>query len=70
MKYVLIFYEIRRMNKMTTSCRIAMVQVQGLGFQDSCQPYPQAVVDAAKKFLPIIANKQNDSLITIIKVNV
>ncbi|KAH9496161.1 Dynein heavy chain 6, axonemal [Bulinus truncatus] len=58
---------IRRMNRMTTSRRVAMVQVEGMGFKDSCLPYPQAVVDAGNKFLPIIANKHNDDLMTIIK---
>ncbi|XP_035825271.1 dynein heavy chain 6, axonemal [Aplysia californica] len=58
---------IRRMNKMNTSHRVAMVQVQADNFRGSCLPFPQAVVNAVNKFLPIIANKHNDDLITIIK---
>ncbi|CAL1542608.1 unnamed protein product, partial [Lymnaea stagnalis] len=58
---------VRLMNKMVTTQRVAMVLVEGEHFRDSCLPYPQAVVDAANKWLPIIANKHNDDLITIIK---
>nr|KAI8735296.1 dynein heavy chain 6; axonemal-like [Biomphalaria glabrata] len=58
---------IRRMNKMVTSRRVAMIQVEGVDFRDACLPYPQAVVDATNKCLPIIANKHNDDLMTIIK---
>ncbi|XP_059157269.1 dynein axonemal heavy chain 6-like [Physella acuta] len=58
---------IRRMGKMVVSHRIAMVQLQGEAFKESCLPFPQAVVNAVNKCLPIIANKHNDDLISIIK---
>ncbi|RUS88168.1 hypothetical protein EGW08_004065, partial [Elysia chlorotica] len=58
---------LRRMNKMQTSRRVAMVQVQAADFCSSCLPFPQSVVDAVNRCLPIIANKHNDDLITIIK---
>ena len=46
-----------------------MVQVQAADFCSSCLPFPQSVVDAVNTCLPIIANKHNDDLITIIKVS-
>ncbi|GFO34548.1 dynein heavy chain 1, axonemal, partial [Plakobranchus ocellatus] len=58
---------LRRMNNMQTSRRVAMVQVQAGDFCSSCLPFPQSVVDAVNRCLPVIANKHNDDLITIIK---
>lgn len=57
------------MNKMVTSRRVAFVQIQASEFQKSCLPYPTVVVDVVSKWLPVIANRLNDELMTVIKVN-
>ncbi|KAK3576323.1 hypothetical protein CHS0354_039732 [Potamilus streckersoni] len=58
---------IRQMKKMTLMRRIAMIQVQSRNFQDSCLPYPENIVREVNKILPVIANKRNEDLLTIIK---
>ena len=56
------------MKKMTVKRRVAMIEVQSAGYRDSCLPYPEAIIHKTHEKLPIIANKRNEDLITIIKV--
>ena len=53
---------------MVMSRRVAMVQVRATDFCNSATPFPQKVVDLVHHRLPLIANKRNDELLTIIKV--
>ena len=57
------------MKKMVTNQRIAMIQVNAKGFQETCLPFAEKVLNAIHKKLPIIANKRNEDLLTIIKVS-
>lgn len=56
------------MKKMEMTRRVAMIQVLAEEFCNSCLPYPEKVVKDVHQILPVIANKRNDELITIIKV--
>lgn len=56
------------MKKMVMSRRVDMIQVKAEDFCSSCLPYPQKVVKEVHEKLPVIANKRNDDLLTIIKV--
>ena len=60
--------QLRRMWNMVMSRRVAMVQVRATDFCNSATPFPQKVVDLVHHRLPLIANKRNDELLTIIKV--
>lgn len=56
------------MRKMTVKRRCAMILVMSSNYRDSCLPYPQEIIDKTHHKLPIIANKRNEDLLTIIKV--
>lgn len=56
------------MRKMTVKRRCAMILVMSSDYRDSCMPYPQEIIDKTHHKLPIIANKRNEDLLTIIKV--
>lgn len=58
---------LRRMQKMVMSRRVAMVKVRAENFYSTCTPYPDKVVADVDQRLPVIANKRNDDLLTIIK---
>ncbi|XP_069117336.1 dynein axonemal heavy chain 6-like isoform X3 [Argopecten irradians] len=58
---------IHQMKKMTTVRRVSMVQVQSKRFRESCLPYCEEIVSDSHQQLPIIANKRNEDLLTIIK---
>ncbi|KAK7488391.1 hypothetical protein BaRGS_00020365, partial [Batillaria attramentaria] len=58
---------IRRMKKMVMKRRVAMVLVLAENFCESTTPYPQKVLTAVHQKLPVLANKRNDDLLTIIK---
>ncbi|XP_041352994.1 dynein heavy chain 6, axonemal-like isoform X2 [Gigantopelta aegis] len=58
---------IARMKNMVTNQRIAMIDVDAKGFQETCLPYAEKVLDAIHKKLPVIANKRNEDLLKIIK---
>ncbi|KAK3092231.1 hypothetical protein FSP39_000084 [Pinctada imbricata] len=58
---------IRAMKKMTVKRRVAMIEVQSSMYRDSCLPYPEAIIHKTHEKLPLIANKRNEDLITIIK---
>lgn len=45
-----------------------MILVMSSDYRDSCMPYPQEIIDKTHHKLPIIANKRNEDLLTIIKV--
>ena len=60
--------QLRRMGNMVMSRRVAMVQVRATDFCNATMPFPQKVVDLVHHRLPLIANKRNDELLTIIKV--
>lgn len=45
-----------------------MIQVQSKIYRDSCLPHPEFVIKRTHQHLPIIANKRNEDLLTIIKV--
>lgn len=45
-----------------------MILVMSSNYRDSCLPYPQEIIDKTHHKLPIIANKRNEDLLTIIKV--
>ncbi|OWF46435.1 Dynein heavy chain 6, axonemal [Mizuhopecten yessoensis] len=58
---------IHQMKKMTTVRRVSMVQVQSKNFRECCLPYCKEIVSDSHKQLPLIANKRNEDLLTIIK---
>eukprot|EP00105_Crassostrea_gigas_P038198 XP_019922346.1 PREDICTED: dynein heavy chain 6, axonemal [Crassostrea gigas] len=58
---------VREMRKMTVKRRCAMILVMSSDYRDSCMPYPQEIIDKTHHKLPIIANKRNEDLLTIIK---
>lgn len=58
---------VREMRKMTVKRRCAMILVMSSDYRDSCMPYPQEIIDKTHHKLPIIANKRNENLLTIIK---
>lgn len=60
--------KVREMRKMTVKRRCAMILVMSSDYRDSCMPYPQEIIDKTHHKLPIIANKRNEDLLTIIKV--
>lgn len=45
-----------------------MILVMSSDYRDSCLPYPQEIINKTHHKLPIIANKRNEDLLTIIKV--
>ena len=56
------------MKSMPTSQRKALFLVKSDQFKESCIPYPQRIISAVDKHLPVVANKKNDALLNIIKV--
>ena len=57
------------MKKMTLHKRIGLFHVDSTGFQKDCLPYPEKVLEAVGRHLPVIAAKRNDVLLNVIKVN-
>ena len=53
---------------MTVKRRCAMILVMSSDYRDSCLPYPQEIINKTHHKLPVIANKRNEDLLTIIKV--
>lgn len=53
---------------MTIRKRVCMIQVQSKSYRESCLPYPTNIVETVHVKLPLIANKRNEDLLTIIKV--
>ena len=45
-----------------------MILVMSSDYRDSCLPYPQEIINKTHHKLPVIANKRNEDLLTIIKV--
>ncbi|XP_033124826.1 dynein heavy chain 6, axonemal-like [Anneissia japonica] len=58
---------IRLMKDMTKLKRKGMIQVESLGFQEACIPYPTKVMTAVQQKLPVICNRRNEHLMQIIK---
>lgn len=57
------------MEEMVTEKRIAMVQLQADKYKADCLPFPTRVLEEIQEALPIVANKKNEDLLTIIKVS-
>lgn len=53
---------------MTIRKRVHMIQVLSKNYRETCLPYPTNIVDTVHIKLPLIANKRNEDLLTIIKV--
>ena len=56
------------MNNMPESSRQGMFLVKTHLFKQACVPYPQKIISAVNKHLPVIAVRKNEHLLTIIKV--
>ncbi|XP_052105827.1 dynein axonemal heavy chain 6-like isoform X2 [Mytilus californianus] len=59
--------EIGKMKAMTIRKRVHMIQVLSKNYRETCLPYPTNIVDTVHIKLPLIANKRNEDLLTIIK---
>lgn len=57
------------MKKMTLHKRVGLFHVDITGFQKDCLPFPERVLEAVSRHLPVIAAKRNDVLLNVIKVN-
>jgi hypothetical protein len=53
---------------MTIRKRVHMIQVLSKIYRETCLPYPTNIVETVHRKLPLIANKRNEDLLTIIKV--
>ena len=53
---------------MTLAYRQGLFQVESLNFQQDCLPYPEKVLSAVARYMPVIAAKRNDAFFKIIKV--
>jgi hypothetical protein len=49
--------------------RLFLIHTLGKNFCKSCLPYPHTVLKAVGDRLPVIANRRNEDLLTIIKVS-
>ncbi|XP_077989551.1 dynein axonemal heavy chain 6-like [Glandiceps talaboti] len=59
--------QISEMDDMETAKRNGMFQVLSDGYKESCLPYPRDVISAVNRRMPVIANKRNEDLLTVIK---
>ena len=57
------------MKKMTLHKRVGLFHIDITGFQKDCLPFPEKVLEAVGRHLPVIAAKRNDVLLNVIKVN-
>ena len=56
------------MAKMTLHKRIGLFHVDITGFKTNCLPFPEKILEAIGRHLPVIAAKRNDVLLNVIKV--
>ena len=56
------------MKKMTAHKRVGMFHVDITGYNNDCLPFPEKVLEAVGRHLPVIAAKRNDVLLNVIKV--
>ena len=56
------------MTKMTLHKRIGLFHVDISGFNTDCLPFPEKILEALGRHLPVIAAKRNDVLLNVIKV--
>ena len=56
------------MAKMTLHKRIGLFHVDITGFKADCLPFPEKILEAVGRHLPVIAAKRNDVLLNVIKV--
>ena len=56
------------MVKMTLRKRIGLFHVDITGFKTDCLPFPEKILEAVGRHLPVIAAKRNDVLLNVIKV--
>lgn len=56
------------MAKMTLHKRIGLFHVDITGFKTDCLPFPEKILEALGRHLPVIAAKRNDVLLNVIKV--
>ncbi|KAL8598272.1 hypothetical protein ACOMHN_035222 [Nucella lapillus] len=58
---------LRRMTSMVMEHRLAMVHVRAKDFSEASSPHPDHILKEVHHKLPLLANKRNDDLLTIIK---
>ena len=56
------------MAKMTLHKRIGLFHVDITAFKTDCLPFPEKILEAVGRHLPVIAAKRNDVLLNVIKV--
>ncbi|XP_076809994.1 dynein axonemal heavy chain 6-like [Clavelina lepadiformis] len=58
---------IREIRDMKPSKRVALLHVDAKGFSKSTLPYPQVVIDATHRWLPMLTTRHNDELLSVIR---
>ncbi|XP_032239531.2 dynein axonemal heavy chain 6 isoform X3 [Nematostella vectensis] len=59
--------QVLEMNDMVLVKRVGLFSVETDGFQQASLPFPQKVLSAVGRHLPVIAARRNDALLTVIK---
>ena len=63
------FVQVLDMKEMRLHKRVGLFHVDITQFQKDCLPFPEKVLEAVSRHLPVIAARRNDVLLNVIKVS-